>query len=81
MLVDTVRVELTYSSELPNKGRDNYPIVLVPVKRGLMLFNHTERPSETLVVDSFSFLLRQNWTITMATHGYAKRVIGSDALF
>jgi len=26
-----------------------------------MLFNHTERPSETLVVGGFSFLLTQNW--------------------
>ena len=32
-----------------------------PIRRGLMLFNHTERPSEILVVGSFSFLLRQNW--------------------
>ena len=29
---------------------DNYLIVLIPIKRGLMLFIHTERPSEILVL-------------------------------
>ena len=47
MLVDTVRVELTYSSELPNEGRDNYPIVLVPVMReGLMSFYEWSQPQD-----------------------------------
>ena len=47
MLVDTVRVELTYSSELPNEGRDNYPIVLVPIKEGLCCLTTLKDPRKS----------------------------------